>query len=213
MFEVIDRRIRKLVRTMVRLPARAVVKTLETSLKVQKLQLVVLGGESKAGAELFQHYGFTSAPLEDCEAVAVPIGGRSNHIIVVATEDRRYRPVTLNRGEVAIYTKEGDILHFKEGREVELKAGKLMAAIQNDATIQAGATATLKGGTDAVVEGGTAVRLGAAGANLRLITELFMVLFNSHVHSGVTTGPGNSGPPTTPLGTSHMTGKVRVTAL
>jgi len=119
LIETIDERIHRALGKLVRLPARAVIKALETGLKVQKVQVKVLHSEVLNGAELFQQYGFTSAPPEDCEAVVVPIGGKSNHAIVIATEDRRYRPTTLERGEAACYTEEGLLLHFKKGKEAD----------------------------------------------------------------------------------------------
>jgi len=187
------------------------IKTLETELKVQKAQIVVLGGETKSGAELFQQYGFTSAPHADCEAVGIPIGGKSNHIVIVATEDRRYRPIILKQGEVALYTDEGDIFHFKRGQEVGLTTKKFTAAVEDDASIEAGGKATLKGDEEVILEGAI-TRLGAAGANQKIIIETFMTLFNGHVHEGVQAGSGTSGVSTTQLGASHMTTTVRVKA-
>lgn len=77
-----------------------------------------LAGESITG-ELFQHYGFTSAPLAGAEYIAIPVGGNSKHTVVVASEDGRYR-VTLKDGEVALYSDEGDYVHLKRGRVVEV---------------------------------------------------------------------------------------------
>lgn len=77
-----------------------------------------LAGESITG-ELFQHYGFTSAPLAGAEYIVVPVGGNSKHAVVVASEDGRYR-VTLQDGEVALYTDEGDHIHLKRGRLIEV---------------------------------------------------------------------------------------------
>ncbi|MBH3449136.1 phage baseplate assembly protein [Pseudomonas putida] len=77
-----------------------------------------LGGESVTG-ELLQHYGFTSGPLAGAEYVAIPIGGNSNHVVVVASEDARYR-LKIKDGEVGIYTDEGDYIHLKRGRLIEV---------------------------------------------------------------------------------------------
>jgi len=83
-----------------------------------------LAGESVSG-ELFQHYGFSSAPLPGAEYLAVPVGGNSKHTIVVASEDGRYR-ITLQDGEVSLYTDEGDYVHMKRGRVVELVTDTLL---------------------------------------------------------------------------------------
>ena len=40
----------------------------------------------------------------------------------------------------------------------------------------------------------------------RLVQEEFVALFNAHVHSGVQSGTGDSGPPTTPMTAAHLTG-------
>lgn len=83
-----------------------------------------LAGESVSG-ELFQHYGFASAPLAGAEYIAIPVGGNSKHTVVVASEDGRYR-VTLQDGEVALYTDEGDRVHLKRGRVVEVVTETLL---------------------------------------------------------------------------------------
>lgn len=82
------------------------------------VQMEGLAGETVAG-ELAQHYGFTSAPLAGAEFIALPIGGNSKHVVVIATEDARYR-LKLQDGEVALYSDEGDHVHFKRGRVLEL---------------------------------------------------------------------------------------------
>lgn len=92
--------------------------------KLIGVDLQGVAGETVAG-ELFQHYGFTSAPLPGAEYVAVPVGGNSKHTIVVASEDGRYR-INIKDGEVSLYTDEGDYLHMKRGRVVELVTGTLL---------------------------------------------------------------------------------------
>ena len=83
-----------------------------------------LAGEAVAG-ELFQHYGFTSAPLAGAELIALPVGGHSRHTVVVASEDGRYR-ITVQDGEVALYSDEGDRVHLKRGRVVEVVTQTLL---------------------------------------------------------------------------------------
>lgn len=83
-----------------------------------------LAGESVAG-ELFQHYGFSSAPLGGAEYIGLPIGGNSKHVVVVATEDARYR-IAVKDGEVSIYTDEGDYIHLKRGRLIEVETDTLL---------------------------------------------------------------------------------------
>lgn len=88
-----------------------------------------LAGESVSG-ELAQHYGFGSAPLPGAEYVVIPIGGNSNHSVVIASEDARYR-LTLQDGEVSLYTDEGDYVHMKRGRMIEVVTDDLVFKVKN----------------------------------------------------------------------------------
>jgi uncharacterized protein involved in type VI secretion and phage assembly len=54
-----------------------------------------------------------------------------------------------------------------------------------------------------------AINLGSSGETLhKLVTDAFETLFNNHVHSNVQGGSGNSGPPTSTLGSSQLTSVV-----
>ncbi|TBV12749.1 phage baseplate assembly protein V [Stutzerimonas kirkiae] len=88
------------------------------------VQMQGLAGEQVNG-ELMQHYGFTSAPLPGAEYIVVPVGGNSKHAVVIASEDGRYR-VALADGEVALYTDEGDCIHLKRGRLIEVVTETLL---------------------------------------------------------------------------------------
>jgi len=78
--------------------------------------------ETFADREYFQHYGFTSRPLAGAEGIII---NKGNHIIMVASDDRRYR-IAIESGEVAIYTDEGDHVHLKRGRVVEVVTDTLL---------------------------------------------------------------------------------------
>ncbi|MCD4675337.1 MAG: phage baseplate assembly protein [Desulfobacula sp.] len=78
-------------------------------------------GETFADREYFQHYGFTSRPLSGAEGILLKQG---NNIILVASDDRRYR-IELAQGEVALYTDEGDHIHMKRGNLVEVATREL----------------------------------------------------------------------------------------
>ncbi|MFW9266516.1 phage baseplate assembly protein [Pseudomonas sp. NR3] len=101
----------------IRLPFRAVAAR-NSHGKLIGVDMQGLSGESVSG-ELFQHYGFSSAPLPGAEYLVIPVGGNSKHAIVAASEDARYR-IALQDGEVSIYTDEGDCVHLKRGRVVEI---------------------------------------------------------------------------------------------
>ncbi|MGN7832668.1 phage baseplate assembly protein V [Pseudoxanthomonas sp. 22568] len=103
--------------------SRAVIRLVDDALKVQGNQVTMLDDEARASVERFQEYGFTSVPRDGAEAIAVAVGGSRSHMVVVATDDRRYRKRDLKPGEVALYTDEGDYVLLKRGRIVEVKAG------------------------------------------------------------------------------------------
>lgn len=111
-----------------RLPFRAV-SAHNTHGKLIGVQMEGLSGESVSG-ELFQHYGFSSAPLPGAEYLVIPVGGNSKHAVVVASEDGRYR-LTLQDGEVSLYTDEGDYVHMKRGRMIEVVTDDLVFKVKN----------------------------------------------------------------------------------
>lgn len=83
-----------------------------------------LAGEAVSG-ELMQHYGFVSGPLAGAEYIVLPVGGSTKHSVVIASGDGRYR-VQVADGEVALYTDEGDFIHLKRGRLIEVETETLV---------------------------------------------------------------------------------------
>ena len=178
--------------------------------------------------EYFQHYGFTSRPLSGAEAI---INKEGNHIIMIASDDRRYR-LAIEAGEVCLYTDEGDHIRFKRGKEIYIKSGnKLKADIENDVEVN---TKRLNANASESATIATALLIANASTSVtvttpkcqinsqeinfsgdraglrRFIDDRFRELFNTHVHSGVLTGGNNTGAPTTTLElVSHATDTVR----
>ena len=103
--------------------SRAVVEAVNDALKCQGLQVSLLAGEVKDGVEHFQEYGFTSHAPAGSEGVGLFVSGDRGHGIVVAVGDRRVRLKNLAQGEVAVYTDEGDKIHLKRGRIIEINGG------------------------------------------------------------------------------------------
>ncbi|WP_448093544.1 phage baseplate assembly protein domain-containing protein [Pseudomonas lini] len=97
--------------------------------KLIGVQMQGLAGETVDG-EQFQNYGFSSAPLPGAEYIVIPVGGNSKHAVVVASEDGRYR-LTLKDGEVSLYTDEGDYVHMKRGRMIEVVTDDLVFKVKN----------------------------------------------------------------------------------
>jgi phage baseplate assembly protein V len=86
---------------------RAILTAVNDATKSQTVQVATLADSVRDDVERYQDYGITSVPLKGAEGVIVLVGGSSAHGIVIATEDRRYRPTGLNAGDVALYTDKG----------------------------------------------------------------------------------------------------------
>jgi len=104
----------------IRLPFRGVISSVDSSGGVQLVTGTGLNGEAIEAAEMFQHYGFTSNPPDGAMKIVVPVGGRTAHSIVIATEHASYRAKLLATGELAIYSDEGDSIVLNRGRVINV---------------------------------------------------------------------------------------------
>ncbi|HEY9105215.1 MAG TPA: phage baseplate assembly protein V [Roseateles sp.] len=120
--QALQRFMRPLAQRVQLMVSRAVVELVNDATRLQALQVSLLADELRGDVERFQDYGFTSHPRPGAEAVAVCVGGSRDHVVIVAVDDRRYRLVGLEEGEVAIYTDEGDHIVIKRGGTIEVLA-------------------------------------------------------------------------------------------
>jgi hypothetical protein len=162
--------------------------------------------ESFDNREYFQHYGYTSRPLPGAEIIIIKEG---NHIIAIGSDDRRYR-LSIEEGEVALYTDEGDSIHMKRDKTIHIVSGnKLIADIANEvdintkvakvvATVSCDVTsplATVNAATSCIINSPSVLLGGSSGTMRFIVDERLLALFNNHVHTGVQTGGGSSGAP------------------
>ena len=124
MIDEIDKRIRRFA-AGIRQAFRGVISGVDSSGPVQIVQGEGLSGEALADLEYMQHYGYTSNPPDGSMKVILPIGGRTSHSIIIATEHGEYRMKSLARGEVAISTDEGDSIVLNRGRVINVKTQTL----------------------------------------------------------------------------------------
>lgn len=164
-------------RRLAHLVARAVVAMVNDAAKMQALQLGLLADEVLDDVEHWQPYGYTYQPHAGAEALVLAVGGHRAHSVVIACADRRYRLTGLEAGEVAIYSDEGDKVHLKRGRVIDIDTHtlniKAAAGVNFDTP-----TITTTGG---IVSQGDQV---AGGISLI-----------GHAHGGVQPGSGSSGGP------------------
>lgn len=121
--------------------ARAVVNLADDSKKLQMLQLGVLEGEDIDDCERFQEFGFYSVPLAGAEAVVLFPNGDRAHPLVVAVDDRRYRPTGGEPGEVGLYNPSGARVRVMPDGDIVVipasgRAVKLGGAAAADAVIK-----------------------------------------------------------------------------
>lgn len=163
---------------LTRLLARGTVVLAHSASKLQALQMRLTAGEVNDDMEHFEPYGFTSNPLAGAEGIVTFLGGDRSHAIALVVADRRYRLQSLASGEVAIYTDEGDKIHFKRGRIIDIET----------ATLNIRASSAVNFDTPVINQTGKIVSQGdqVAGA----ISQI------KHVHGGVQGGNGQTAAPT-----------------
>jgi phage baseplate assembly protein V len=123
MIKVIDERIRRAL-SGIRRTFRGVITLVKAAGAVQIVQAEGLSGELVQDIELFQHYGYTSNPPQGSMAIILPIGGKTSHGIVIATEHGTYRLKNLAPGESALYDDQGQKIHITRSGIVIDGAGK-----------------------------------------------------------------------------------------
>lgn len=136
---------------LVSLVARAVVRAVQQG--GLELQLETGPGLGSGRAELIGHFGIASVALPGAEAVRVYSLAAPDHAVVVALDDRRYRPSNLAAGDVTLYNPAGDRVHLKASRE-------LVATID-------GATVTVKGSEIKLAVGASSITLTASAIQIK----------------------------------------------
>lgn len=88
--------------------ARGVVRAISDSGSRQTVQVELLKDELRDGVERMQNYGLTSHPHPGGDAAVIFVGGNREQGIVVAFENRQFRIVGLQQGEVCMYDDLGN---------------------------------------------------------------------------------------------------------
>jgi phage baseplate assembly protein V len=112
----------KLLQKIRTLLGRGIVNLINAEGAVQLLQ-IRLNEETLDSIPYLETYGYTAVPLPGAEAFTASLGGNRSKTVALVVGDRRYRLKGLLGGEVALYTDEGDFIHFKRGGHIHHKAG------------------------------------------------------------------------------------------
>lgn len=103
-----------------RLALRSVLASVIRTTKIQLVSGEGLAGEQLDRLELFQHFGFTSAPPKGTQGIVLPLGGRSSAAVVISTEHGSYRFQLLADGEACVYNQWGDFVHLRQDRTIHV---------------------------------------------------------------------------------------------
>ena len=134
MMQQVNRAIARTLAT-IRQAFRARLTGLDTTPGVQLAQAGGLADEQVQASELFQHFGFTSAPPEGTQCIVLPLGGKTAHSVVVATENGAYRVQALQGGEVCIYNQWGAKITLKKEKIVEVDCDHFRVAAKESITM------------------------------------------------------------------------------
>ncbi len=89
---------------------------------LQVVQVQLLDDEVRE-LEHYQPYGYAYHAPDGGEAVTVAPNGVRANAMLLAIAHRAARLKGIAKGEVALYTDEGDVIHLKRGRIIEVVAG------------------------------------------------------------------------------------------
>lgn len=220
----IDTRIRRHM-AGIRQAFRGVITLVKAASNVQLVQFDGVSDEQGQDAELFQHYGFTSNPPGGTMAIVLPIGGKTSHGVIIATEHGSYRLKGLKPGEVALYTDEGDSIVLKRGHLIDVTTETLRFNTKvmevnasekvdfNAPDVNHSATVTVagqtnsngglsaKGGSGILLQGnvnhksGSFTQTGGGGFSTDADMVAGGISLRHHKTTGVQSGNGQSGDP------------------
>lgn len=69
---------------------------------LQTMQVTLLEDETHDAVERVQNYGFSANPLPGSDCIVICAGGSRDHPVIIALDDRRYRPDGGAPGEVTL---------------------------------------------------------------------------------------------------------------
>ncbi|MDD9911663.1 MAG: phage baseplate assembly protein V [Alphaproteobacteria bacterium] len=160
---------------------RFVLENANDGTKMQSVKVKGRADEILENCERFQNYGLTSVPHAGAEAIALSLSGNQSHTVVIAVDDRRYRLKGLAKGEVALYTDEGDTIHLKRGNAMDINTGTLTINASTKVQINSPLVETsdkIKAGNDIQAIGDIQDLMNSGGKTMGSMRSTY----NSHKH-------------------------------
>ena len=176
----LDRFLRPLKFRLYRIVGKALLTAINNSKKTQMVQIKMFGDAVYDDIERFQEYGIETYPDasdNNCEVAILDLGGLN---LAICVHNREERPKDLATGEVCLYSKFAQRIILKADGSIEITTDSKPVKI-------IGSQITLEGST---------INLKDSGGN-PVMLETIITKFNTHTHSGVLTGGGVTGTPST----------------
>lgn len=210
--------------------ARGVLASIDnTSAQAQKIQTIMLDGDTISEVERYQPYGIETYPvIANSETVNLFVNGNrnSNRAINIVVTNRGLRPTDLASGDVCMYSKDSNNsnqnritikpitneieIKTADNRKIVLNTTKMEYTDNDNNTITAQAGKLYLNGT--LIELGLGTEAFLKGTTFDTwLTNTLLSIFNTHVHSGVQAGGANTGTTTIPLTgpVNHLSTKIK----
>lgn len=129
----LERWIAPLKRRVMLMIGRAIITVVKDTTGMQTVQVDLGHDEKIDSVECVQNFGFSSHPKSGAQAVVVFIGGNRDHPLVIAADDRNFRP-SLSSGESAMYNAFNAIVKLKNG-VIEINTAKAVPLLVKDGVL------------------------------------------------------------------------------
>lgn len=195
--KIISKTIAPLKRKVLLSIAHGIIEATKDDGDLQFIQATYMADETKNDVRKMHHFGFSSHAPKGSECIAVSVAGNREASVIIATENREFRFKNLGEGEVAIYSKDGDYIHLKDGNAIDIKTKTLTI----DAETSVNINTPVVNISDDLNVGGEATVTGdiTAESNVDVTGNVTAV---GNVQGAVVTGTTSVGGPTIAAATS-----------
>jgi len=193
----------RLWRRLQMLVGRGESRVVDDSKAVQMVQVFLGPLETRDNTPRIAEYGFASNPPNGTDCVVLFVAGDRDNGVVVATNNKEFRLKDLQPGEAALYDNQGRFIWIKNDK-ISIEAGSKPVEILNATTVTIEASTKVTLDTPLLEVTGHITADGnisadgnvAAGGNVSDSVRSMSGdrgIYNTHKHTGVTTGAGLTG--------------------